>query len=163
EWYEQTFAEQSTNFNLLVGLLANHYYQAQVWEKALSYLVKAGDAAAKLYVYAEAYQSYSLALEALAALPATLENRRYYVDLSFKKFIASLLFEDTEKTIGQLKELESFLQELPGPDGKPGGDIVRLARLHYLLGRTHFLGNRLKEAVEYYRQVLAVGKELDDE
>ena len=47
-------------------MLAYHYLKASNHMKAYQYLVQAGDAAARLYAYAESRLHYAMALEALA-------------------------------------------------------------------------------------------------
>src|SRR5208283_328036 len=52
--------------------------------------------------------------------------------------------------------------ELPGPDGVPGSDQLRLARVRCSMGRIHFTSNAMPEAIGYFRQVLAVAQKLGD-
>jgi tetratricopeptide (TPR) repeat protein len=51
---------------------------------------------------------------------------------------------------------------LSSPDGMVGSDRVRLARLQYWMGRIHYLGNALPEAISYFSQVLPVAQEIGD-
>ena len=56
--------------------LARHFYAAGRMDKAADYSLQAGDRARELYAYTEARQHYARALDALAQLPDTAENRR---------------------------------------------------------------------------------------
>jgi tetratricopeptide (TPR) repeat protein len=64
--------------------LAHHYYQGQQWQKALDYLVKAGDKAAAAYANQDALDYYARALEvcerlgepALATVILVAQSRR---------------------------------------------------------------------------------------
>ena len=62
--------------------------------------------------------------------------------------------------LARLEKAEGLAAALPGPDGTPGGDRLRLAQVHYYMGFNHFSANRMREAVGYYSKVLAVAAEL---
>jgi tetratricopeptide (TPR) repeat protein len=142
--------------------LARHYTEARDDEKAVDYLLQAGDAAGRLYAHAEARLHYTRALEALDHLPDTVENRRQRVDILTQRIAWSWVADSPEKSLERLVEAERIVGQLPGPDGMPGSDRVRLARIHYWMGWIHFLANALAEAILYFSQVLPVAQEIGD-
>jgi class 3 adenylate cyclase/ribosomal protein L40E len=119
-------------------MLAYHYQKAANHMKAYQYLVQAGDAAARLYAYAESRLHYAMALEALAQLPDTEGNHRRRVDTLIKQVGSSWRAVPLEQNLTRLFEAESLAKELSGPDGTPGGHRLRLARIHYWMGRVHY-------------------------
>ena len=70
---ETIFAERLGEFH---GIIAEHFFHGEAWDKALAYFTQAGDAAAGLYAHAEARVYNAKALEALAHLPDTEEVLR---------------------------------------------------------------------------------------
>ncbi|MDQ5852904.1 MAG: AAA family ATPase [Chloroflexota bacterium] len=159
EAMESIFAERLGEFSSIIG---EHFYRGEAWDKAVDYLSRAGDAAARLYAHTEARLHYARALEALSHLPDTEDNRRRRVDLIIP--LASVSFsDDPEQNLVRLKEAEALAQALPGPDGQPGTDRLRLAHIHHWMGRSHHYRGELREAVGYFREVLAVAHEVGDE
>ena len=143
-------------------MLAYHYLKAANHMKAYQYLVKSGDAATRLYAYSESRMHYTKALEALAQLPDTEENHRRRVDTLIKQAGSSWRADPLEQNLTRLSEAERLAKELSNPDGIPGGDRLRLARIHYWMGRVYYLSNKLPEAIGYFKQVLEEAKELDE-
>lgn len=158
--YERTYTEDLTPY---YPLLAHHWSRAEVWAKSYEYRTMAGDAAKVLYAYAEAALHYQGALEALAHLPESDETLRAKADTVFKLTSVSSAFDDPKVSLARLTEIETMLQSLPGPDGVAGSDRLRLARTHYWMGRSHYLSNAMPTAIGYYKQVLAVAAELQDQ
>ncbi len=146
----------------IAAQLARHFTEAGDDGKAVDYLLQAGDAAARLYADAEARLHYTRALEALARLPDTVENRRRRVDVQIKRVASSTAADPPTQNLARLAEAERLVHELPGPDGVPGSDRLRLARVHYRMGRVHFTGGAVPEAILYFSQVLPVAQEIGD-
>jgi tetratricopeptide (TPR) repeat protein len=134
--------------------LAYHYSQAGQAEQAANYLLKAGDRALGLYAHAEARQHYAQALEALARLPDTEDNRRRRVDTLIVQIITSWRADSPECNLARLTEAERLVVELPGPGGTPGSDRQRLVRVHFWMGRVHYMRGAYRECVRYYQQVV---------
>lgn len=160
EAMESVFAERVSEFSSIIGA---HFLKGEAWEKAALYLIQAGDAAARLFSHAEARQHYARALDALNQLPDSEEQRRRMVDTMVKLVSVSIVADDPGLNIERLQKVEPIAQQLPAPDGTGTGDRLRLARIHYWLGRSHFYRNESREAIGYYRQVLAVAQEVGDE
>jgi tetratricopeptide (TPR) repeat protein len=147
------------------GLLATHYFKGEVWDKAVDYLTKAGDAAVRLNAHAEARKYYAEALESLSHLPYTYTNRRLYIDLILKQVSISWGAKAPEQNLRHLAEAESLAKALPDPDdGMLGaGDPVRLARVHLWMGRSHYYRNAPDEAINCFWQVLADAHSIGNE
>jgi len=144
--------------------LARHFLEAGDTGKTVRYLLCAGDTAAAAYALAEARHHYEKALELLAADPdADDENRRLRVDTTLKLASAAYVSDAPERSLERLAAVEPLARALPDPGGGDGGDRLRLARIRYWMGRSHFMANAPREAIGYYRQVLEVAKELGDE
>lgn len=143
-------------------ILAYHYLKATNHLKAYQYMVHAGDAAARLYAYAESRLHYEMALEALAQLPESEDNQRRRVDTMIKQAGSSWRADPLELTLIRLREAEGLAKELPNPDGTPGGDQLRIALIHHWMGRAYYGSNKMPEAIGYFKQVLEEVKELDE-
>ena len=143
--------------------LARHFHEAGDEEKAAAYLLQAGDTAAAAYANVEARLHYQQALDLLAALPDGDENRRRRIDTTLKLLAASHVADAPERNLERLAAVEPLAAALPDPEGRPGGDARRLARIRYWIGRLHYLTNAPREAIRYYRQVLEAATELGDE
>jgi class 3 adenylate cyclase/tetratricopeptide (TPR) repeat protein len=143
-------------------MLAYHYLKAANHMKAYQYLIKAGDAAARLYAYAESRLHYAMALEAIAHLPDTEDNHRRRVDTLIKQAGSSWRADPLEQNLSRLIEAERLAKELPSPDGTPKGDQLRLARIHYWIGRVYYVSNKMPEAIGYFNQVLEEAGDLDE-
>ncbi len=143
-------------------MLAYHYLKAANHMKAYHYLVQAGDAAARLYAYAESRLHYAMALEALVQLPDTEDNHSRRVDTLIKQAGSSWRADPLEQTLTRLIEAERLAKELPNPEGTPGGDRLRLARIHHWMGRVCYGSNKMPEAMGYFKQVLEETTELDE-
>jgi class 3 adenylate cyclase/tetratricopeptide (TPR) repeat protein len=160
EAMEALFAERLGEFH---ALLARHFLRGEAWEKAVDYLIKAGDAANRLYAHAEARLHYSAALQALEHVPDTIENRRCVIDTTTSFMSVSWIAEPPERNLARLAHVEPIARDLPSPDGGAGGDRLRLARVRYCMGRSHYMRNEIPQAISYYQQALAVGQEFGEE
>jgi class 3 adenylate cyclase/tetratricopeptide (TPR) repeat protein len=63
------------------ALLAHHWYQAEDWERALAYTLRAAARARALYARPEAIGHHWQALDLLSRLPDTASRRRTYVEV----------------------------------------------------------------------------------
>jgi tetratricopeptide (TPR) repeat protein len=142
--------------------LARHYHAAGRMDKAAGYSLQAGDRARGLYAHAEARQHYVRALDALARLPDTEQVRRRRVDTLVAQTLSSWQSESPARVLAYLTEAERLAQELPGPDGRPGGDRLRLAHIHLWLGRLHSLRGAYRDCVEHYQRALSAARESGD-
>src|SRR5258708_4504840 len=102
------------------------------------------------------------AAEALSNLPDTEHNRRQDIDNVIKWVSVSFTTENPEKSLARLKAAEATLKTLSETSEMPGDDRLRLAWLHYWLGRTHIVRNEMRHAIRYCQQVLVVAQGLAD-
>jgi DNA-binding SARP family transcriptional activator/tetratricopeptide (TPR) repeat protein len=142
--------------------LARHYDIAGRMDKAANYAVQAGDRARGLYAHAEARQHYARALDALARLPDTLDTRRQRVDTLLAQTLSSWQSDPPARVLAYLTEAERLAQELPGPDGRPGGDRLRLAHIRLWLGRLYSVRGAYRDCVEHYERALSAARESGD-
>jgi serine/threonine protein kinase/tetratricopeptide (TPR) repeat protein len=150
-----------TNAASQAAALTYQWSMAGDSEKEMIYALVAGDAAARLYASSDARSYYSRALAAFAALPMSKEYRRLRVETVIKLTTQSWTAYNVEQTLANLKEAEPLAQELAEEDGNEGR--LRLARVHYWIGRCNYLMGQNREAIGYYRQVLGVAQEFGDE
>jgi class 3 adenylate cyclase len=75
---EQIYTERLEEF---FEMLAYHFEQGEIWEKALEYTLEAAERARKLYAQPEAATHYWHALELLEHLPRTAERGRTHIDV----------------------------------------------------------------------------------
>lgn len=151
EAMEASFAERIEEFS---GLLAYHYFCADSWEKALQHSVESADGAFRVCAYAEARSHYQQALECLERFEKDPPHLRQYIDITIKLVGASLQAESPEKNLARLLEAETVAQTLDDP--------VRLGRVQLWIGRAHYYGGKLREAIGYFQKVLAVAPILGD-
>ncbi len=145
----------------LSGTLAYHWDQAGNDDKVAYYAILAGDDAAALYAYSRARTFYQSALNALSRLPDNEENRRHRVETATKYATVSWATDDPSKNLARLSEAEPLAKALSDAT-EPSGRL-RLARVHYWMGRNYYLLNSPRDAINYYRQALAVGQEYHEE
>ena len=154
---EQLYAGQ---VDAIAVQLARHYYAAARMDKAADYTLQAGDRALGLHAYAEARQHYARALDALARLPDTAENRGRRVDALVGRTVSSSGADSPEQNLARLADAEGVAQGLPDTDGRPGGDRLRLARVHLSMGRNYYTRGAYQACIGYYQQALSVAREL---
>lgn len=152
EALEQLYAEHTDE---IVVELARHYQEAGDDEKGATYLLRAGDAAKRAYANVEARAFYARALESLARLPDSAENRRRRVDTLLTQVAVALRSDGPDVNLARLKEAESLLQSLPPAEG----DRERLAYIQYWTGHAYVHRGQPAEAISYMRQVLAAAQE----
>ena len=148
---ESLFQDRLEEF---AGVLAYHYFSAESWEKALAYSIRSGDAALRVCAYPEARGHYSRVLESLTHLGDDPKYLRETIDVTIKLVGASLQAESPEKNLARLIDAEKIAEQLQ--------DAVRLARVQLWIGRAHYYGGKLKEAVGYFQRVLSIAPTLGD-
>ena len=144
--------------------LAQHALAAGLLEPAFHFSVAAGDEARRLFARGRARKHYIDALEILSQLPTATQNRSQHVDTILKKVSMSLSAEAPERNLAQLNEAEVLVKALS--DTEESTDEERrlsLARIHYWMGRMHYYHNDRREALSYFRRVLAEAQEVGDE
>ena len=145
------------------SVVAEHFLRAEAWAKAADHLLLAGDEATRLYAHADARLQYEKALDALSRLSDTVENRRRRVDTIAKRVAVSYIAERPDLNLARLTEAEALARRLPDVDTTASADQIRLARVHYWMGRIHQIRADPIQAIGYYRQVVAVGRQIGDD
>jgi class 3 adenylate cyclase/tetratricopeptide (TPR) repeat protein len=156
---EELFADRIGEFHSILG---GHFLRGEAWQQASSHFAQAGDAATRLHAHPEGRLQYAAALEALSHVAATAETNRRIVDLTLSRVAVSWGAEDPGHNLARLAAVEDLALALAG-DATSGPDRVRLARVHYWMGRMHYYRGAPREAIGYFQQVLAIGQELGDE
>lgn len=154
---EELFAGRIGEFTRVIG---GHFLKGEDWGKAADYLVRSGDAAARLKADAEARADYTCALQALERLPEGAEIARRRVDATISLAMVNYMGAPPKELLAWLEKAEGLAAALPAPDGTPGGDRLRLARVHYYTATQLMFGNKMREALGYHAKVLAVAAEL---
>ncbi len=159
----------TTTLDAYLGVLAYHFYKAEVWGKAFQYGQLAGEKAQVLYSPRAAIEQYTQALRAaqrLQILPsATLYRRRGQAYETLGDFeqaqsdykqalnIAQNAHDGVE-ALRYHREALTIFQELHDQHG--------IAEALDLLGMTSYLGGDLVQGTAYYEQAIALFRELDD-
>jgi tetratricopeptide (TPR) repeat protein len=159
EVMEELFADRIGELTSIIG---EHLFKGESWEKAYEYLGRAGDAAARLYANIEGRRNYARALQCLDQLPDTVENRQKKVDTIISFARAAYFGMAPKDILPRLAEAEEIAASLPGPDGEPGTDKLRMANVDFHTGLIHYTANRMREAIGYYQKLIPVASELGD-
>ena len=132
------------------------------WQRAYQYLSRAGDAAIGLYAHAEARTHFTNSLKALVHLKDTAENTRRKIDSVIKLTVASWLTDPADVLLKRLNEAEELIESLSDAAEKSPEDALRLARVHFWMGRAYYQRGDMREALTYYKKVLPVAQQTDD-
>jgi tetratricopeptide (TPR) repeat protein len=143
-------------------LLAQHYAQAGDDEKTVVYAVRAGDAAARIFAYAEAGTHYALALDGLAHLPDTEERRCQRVDVLLRQVSVSLRAVGPLKTLKRLAVAENLARPFATRTAATREDRLRLGRVHHWQGQALIHQNETRAAIQHLRQALQVAQAEND-
>ena len=132
--------------------LADHYERGAVWEKALVYLVAAGQKAQQAYANQEALTHYDRALAVCARLgqtvaPATL--LRLYASKGAVHFLRSEFLPSVEA----YQRLQDVARQL--------GDRAREAEALYQISSGYFRAHAIEQALDYAEQAKALALEID--
>jgi class 3 adenylate cyclase/tetratricopeptide (TPR) repeat protein len=144
------------------SIIAEHFLRAEVWDKAAEYLLRAGDESTRLHAHAEARLHYAKGMEALAHLPDTTQNERRRVDTIVKQAAVSYIAEAPELNMERLGEGEQVAQSLVEHRLDSVNDGLRLAWIHYWMGRVKYISGNPAESITYHQRALATAKELGD-
>ncbi len=154
------------------NILAHHYKNSDNKEKALHYLILAGDKAGGLYSHIEARSYYEEALELLRKPTKSKENQIRTTDVIPKlegkenqirttdvilKLVGELIFYETAKTcLKLLGEAEKLAEELK--------DDTRLAKIYYLMGTTIYYASEHPDiGIKFANRCLEIAKKIGDE
>lgn len=142
--------------------LAYHFESGGNLEKAGSYAYQAGERAERLHNWARAGTFFLQSATAYAAVEGSDAHSRGRVDALIKYLRVAHLTEDPGRLLALLDEAEPLVEALPDPDGKEGGDRLRLARIQFWKGNIHNIRGEYRRAEDYYKLVLPVAPGLGD-
>jgi class 3 adenylate cyclase/tetratricopeptide (TPR) repeat protein len=134
--------------------LAQHAFQAGVWDKAATYCRQAGRKASGRSAYREAIGCFKQALEAQGHLPRTRARLEQTVDTEFDLRHALVPLGETSRVIECLKEAEALAADLEDPDRR-GWVAAYLGRELSLTGAHH-------EALESARRAITIAGDVGD-
>ncbi|HEX6777636.1 MAG TPA: AAA family ATPase, partial [Ktedonobacterales bacterium] len=147
-----------------VAQLAQQAQAGGLLEPAFRYSVAAGEEARRLFARGRARKYYIDALEILSQLPTTTQNRSQHVDTILKKVSMSISAEPPERNLAQLNEAEDLMKALSDVEDSTDEERrLSVARIHYWMGRMYYYHNDRREALNYFRRVLAEAQEAGDE
>jgi class 3 adenylate cyclase/tetratricopeptide (TPR) repeat protein len=159
EAMEKHFAERLNEYSNIIG---EHFLRGEDWERAYAYLTRAGDAAIRLYAHAEARTHFTNSLKALEHMEDTEKNVRRQVDTIIKLTVSSWLTDPADVLLRRLDEAERLLGSLSDSAEPSPEDALRLARVHFWMGRAYYQRGDMREALGYYKQVLPTAQQADD-
>ena len=152
--------------------LARHFSEGIDAARATTYALQAAEKNSRLFQWSRVRRLYELAVDALAHLPETIEMRRRRVDTILRLVSAAYTAGDPEQSLARLAEAEALASTLTqfnpppaggsGPD-ELGGDLVRLARVQYWMGRLQYYRYEYPAALNYFEQALATARAAGDE
>ncbi|HEU4321948.1 MAG TPA: adenylate/guanylate cyclase domain-containing protein [Roseiflexaceae bacterium] len=141
-------------------LLGDHFWRAGLWERAVFYLTRAGDAALQLHAYTEARVHYARVLEALGKLPDSPARRRERAAVLIKQVTVSLVSDGPETNLARLVEADQLLGPLPADAARDGEDLRRRYDLAYALGRSSYYFTRPRQAIHHFEQMRSIAQML---
>lgn len=131
--------------------LSYHWSMAGDLPQAARYAVLAGDQAMRVGANAEAKNFFERAVETLARLEPTTENRRQLVDTTLKlsRVAAFSPGENMPQLLQQALETAEAL-----------GDEIRLAYVYSSIGAFHYIGTRMSQAFDNFSRGVALAEKL---
>jgi class 3 adenylate cyclase/tetratricopeptide (TPR) repeat protein len=133
-------------------LLAHHFREAGLPDRAIPYALRAGDAAAARYASAEARARYGTALEMARSLPASEETARNRIAAVLKLASVALNRDHFERDLRNLSEARTLAESLE--------DQQALCQIEYWIGRTNYVLGRFEAGVGHAEQALAMAEAL---
>ena len=133
-------------------LLAHHFREAGLPDRAIPYALRAGDAAVARYASAEARARYGTALEMARTLPASVETARNRIATVLKLASVALNRDHFERDLRNLAEARTLAESLE--------DQQALCQIEYWIGRTDYVLGRFEAGVSHAEQALAMAEAL---
>jgi len=135
-------------------MLAYHYERGEVWEKALEYLVKAGQKAQQAYANQEAHEHYSRALDVCERLGEAVTPATRMTIYAGKGAVHFLLSEFLT-SVGAYQGLLETARQL--------GDRNKEAEALYQIGFGFFRAHEFEKALKFSLQAQALALEIDNQ
>ena len=135
-------------------MLAYHYERGEVWEKALEYLVKAGQKAQQAYANQEALDHYSRALDMCERLGEAVEPATRMTIYAGKGAV-HLLLSEFHASIEAHQRLLEVARQL--------GDRNKEAEALYQIGFGFLWAHEFEQALEFSHQAQALASEIGNQ
>jgi class 3 adenylate cyclase/tetratricopeptide (TPR) repeat protein len=145
---EELYAERLAEF---YEMLAYHYEQGEMGEKALAYLVQAGQKAQQAYANQEALGYYDRALAVSAQLAAVAPST--LMTLYAGKGAAHFLLSAFEPAIEAYRHMREVAQQV--------GDRTQEAAALYQLGMCCLWAHDFEQTLDYAAQARAIAETID--
>ena len=129
-------------------LLAHHFREAGLAERAIPYALRAGDAAVARYAGPEALARYGAALEMARLLPPSAAASRARIKAVVKLASVAINRDHFERDLNNLAEARALAQEL--------GDQASPSQIEYWVGRTNYVLGRFDQGALHAQQALAM-------
>ncbi|MEG3876190.1 tetratricopeptide repeat protein [Microcoleus sp. herbarium7] len=149
DWYEQHYGSEMPEY---YEILAYHYEQAEISEKALDYLVKAGQKAQQAYVNPEALSHYNRALTVCEKLGNSVDENTLVSIYAGVGQVHFLLSEFAPSIAAYKKMLEVSRRQ---------GDRQKEAEALYNIGYGLFWAHDFAPALDYAQQAYNLALEID--
>jgi tetratricopeptide (TPR) repeat protein len=133
----------------IAGQLAMHFERGRAFERAVEFLIHAGDNAARLYAYAEAVEHYTRAIE-LAEKLADADKAEIFLELHQKRGAANLSLGRFSEAVDDYTEMLTQARALKSP-------AQESAALNALT-MTLFYSHRLDEITARADEILALAE-----
>ncbi|MEG4578097.1 tetratricopeptide repeat protein [Microcoleus sp. MON1_C5] len=150
QWYEQNYGSKMPEY---YEILAYHYQQAEIWEKALDYLLKAGQKAQQAYVNSEALSHYQRALTVCEQLGNSVDSNTLISIYAGVGQIHFLLSEFQPSIAAYKKMLEVSRRR---------GDRQKEAEALYNIGYGFLWAHDFESALEYAQQAYNLALQIGD-
>ncbi|HEY7220727.1 MAG TPA: adenylate/guanylate cyclase domain-containing protein [Candidatus Binatia bacterium] len=145
ELYAERLAEQ-------YEMLAHHFSRAEEWAKALEYLLKAAEKAAKGFATREAINLYDQALEAAAHLAEPVDAK-ILIPIHQAKANLYFIVSDFERSRTESESMLVLAQR--------AGDRVSEGAALAGMGQSSLWAQDLQRALDYSRQAIEIATEVD--
>jgi len=151
ESLESLYADRLELHYAALGL---HYREGEVWDKAVSYLRRAGAQAVSRSAYREALAWFEQALETAARLPDGRDTLEQAIDIRTDLYSALLPLGEPRRIGEHLRQAEAFARAL--------ADQVRLGRVAAYATNSYWLVGDFDRAVESGQRALGIAEALGD-
>jgi class 3 adenylate cyclase/tetratricopeptide (TPR) repeat protein len=133
--------------------LAHHAFRGELWEKAVTYLRRAGAKALERSASRGAIAFFEQALEALEHVPEKRETIEQAIDVRLDLRRALVPLADRARILAHMQEAEALAGSL--------GDQRRLSWIAYGIAHCHYLAHEQERAVEAGQRALALSGGVD--
>lgn len=136
-------------------LLAYHYGKSPRGEKAVEYIILAGDKSAKIYSPEDAIGYYEEALKRLDKMPDTRPNKLKRIDLFIRRARVMRLLGRFKEHIKTLEKNLTIVEDI--------GDKNRLAEYYFKMGFYYSVMGDIEDSNKYLTKTIELAKVIKNE